>query len=76
MRRRKYLLAVKFLLKIRDRAPKDADAHFYAYQLRFVLEKKGGYGKKVAALIKRACEGHVTTCCACQGLERDVRIGE
>lgn len=53
MRRRKYLLAAKCLLKIKELAPEDADAHFYAYQLRSVLEKKeDGADEKVAALVK------------------------
>lgn len=53
MRRKKYLLAAKCLLKIRSLAPEDADAHFYAYRLRSQLENKEQQpDEKVMELIK------------------------
>lgn len=53
MRRRRYLLAAKCLLKVRALAPEDASAHLYAYQLRSMLEKKeASVDEKVAALVK------------------------
>ena len=53
MRRRKYLLATKCLLKIKSLAPEDADAHFYTYQLRKTLEQKEDRpDEKVTGLIK------------------------
>ncbi|KAK5091574.1 hypothetical protein LTR05_001759 [Lithohypha guttulata] len=53
IRRRKYLLAAKCLLKVRELASEDADAFVFAYQLRHALESNAeGIDGKVTSLVK------------------------
>lgn len=53
MRRGKYLLAAKCLLKLSSIQADDADVHYYAYQLRRVVESKPeGADEKALAYVK------------------------
>ena len=53
IRRRKYLLATKCLLKLKELAPEDGNVHIFAFELRLALESKAdGVDEKVVAMTK------------------------
>lgn len=57
LRRRKFLLAMKCLLKIRHLAPEDQDAQFFAYQLRDAVDSKPeSVDEKVLAMVNEVAK--------------------
>lgn len=57
IRRRKFLLAAKCLLKIQSIQPENADIHIYAHQLRKVVESKpDGTDEKVLNYVKEVAK--------------------